>query len=99
LPAAYSGIAASFLLAISRAVGETMAGAIAAGQNPTLSINPFQSIQSMTTFIVSVGAGDTETGSIEHKSLYAVALTLFCITLAMNFISQAVMRRYREVYQ
>jgi len=99
LPAAYSGIAAAFLLAISRAVGETMAVAIAAGQRPALTLNPLESIQTMTTYIVSVGSGDTETFGIEHKSLYAVALTLFCITLAMNFISQAVMRRFREVYQ
>jgi phosphate transport system permease protein len=99
VPAAFSGIAASFLLAISRAVGETMAVAIAAGANPTLSLNPLRSIQSMTAFIVSVGSGDTEAGSTEYKSLYAVALTLFCITLAMNVVSQAIMRRFREVYQ
>ncbi len=99
LPAAFSGIVASFLLAISRAVGETMAVAIAAGYTPSLTLNPFRSVETMTAFIVNVYQGDTPVGSIEYKSLYAVALTLFSITLGMNFLSQAVMRRFREVYQ
>lgn len=99
MPAACSGIVASFLLAISRAVGETMAVTIAAGQTPALTLNPFRSIETMTAFIVNVSLGDTPVGSIEFKSLYAVALTLFCITLAMNVVSQSVRRRFREVYQ
>lgn len=99
LPAAISGIIASFLLAVSRAVGETMAVAMAVGQSPNLTWNPLLSMQTMTSFIVNISMGDTPTGSIEYKSLYAVGLTLFCMTLAMNIISQRVMRRYREVYQ
>jgi phosphate transport system permease protein len=99
VPAAFSGIVAAFLLAISRAVGETMAVAIAAGQSPTLTLNPLESIQSMTAYVVSVTQGDAPTGTIEYKSLYAVALTLFVITLAMNVVAQFVLRRYREVYE
>jgi phosphate transport system permease protein len=99
LPAAISGIIASFLLAVSRAIGETMAVAMAVGQRPNLSWNPLESMQTMTGFIVNISLGDTPTGSIEYKSLYAVGLTLFAMTLGMNIISQRVMRRYREVYQ
>jgi phosphate transport system permease protein len=99
LPAASSGIVASFLLAISRAVGETMAVSIAAGMTPALTMNPFRSVQTMTSYIVNVSLGDTPAGSIGYQSLYAIALTLFCITLAMNILSQAVLRRFREVYE
>jgi phosphate transport system permease protein len=99
LPAAVSGILASFLLAVSRAVGETMAVTIAAGQTPSLTLNPFRSVETMTAYIVNVSLGDTPAGSIEYKSLYAIAMALFCITLAMNVVSLAVMRRFREVYE
>lgn len=99
VPAAFSGVVASFLLAISRAVGETMAVTIAAGQTPDLTFNAFRSVETMTAFIVNVSLGDTPAGSIEYKSLYAVALTLFCMTLVMNIIAQSILRRYREVYQ
>ncbi len=99
VPAALSGILASFLLAISRAVGETMAVAIAAGQSPTMTLNPFQSVETMTAFIVNVSFGDKPQGSLEWKSLFAVAMTLFVMTLAMNVVSQMIMRRFREVYQ
>lgn len=99
IPAAISGIIASVLLAVSRAIGETMAVTIASGQSPTLTFNPLQSIQTMTAYMVNVSLGDTPVGSIEYKSLYAVGLTLFCITLLMNILSQWVMRRFREVYQ
>jgi phosphate transport system permease protein len=99
LPAAISGIVASFILAISRAVGETMAVMMAGGNTPKLTLNPLNGIQTMTSFIASISMGETPTGSIEYKSLYAVGLSLFCITLIMNIISQRVMRRYREVYQ
>lgn len=99
LPAASSGIVASFLLAVSRAVGETMAVTIAAGQTPSLTMNPFRSVQTMTSYIVNVSLGDTPVGSMGYKSLYAIALTLFCITLTMNILSQIVLRRFREVYE
>ncbi|WP_437191502.1 phosphate ABC transporter permease subunit PstC [Planctomicrobium sp. SH527] len=99
VPAATSGIIASFLLAISRAIGETMAVVIAAGQSPVITMNPLKSIQTMTAFMVNISLGDTPAGSIEYKSLYAVGLTLFFMTLAMNVLSQWWMRRFREVYQ
>jgi phosphate transport system permease protein len=99
VPSALSGILASFLLALSRAIGETMAVAIASGQRPQLTINPLVQIQTMTSFIVNVMKGDAAIGSVEHQSLYAVALVLFLITLGMNFVSQLILRRYREVYQ
>jgi phosphate transport system permease protein len=99
VPAAFSGIIASFLLALSRAIGETMAVAIACGSSPVLTANPLKSVQTMTSFIVSMAMGDVPAGTIEYKSLYAVAFWLFFITLVMNIVSQWVMRRYREVYQ
>lgn len=98
VPAATSGIVASFLLAISRAIGETMAVVIAAGNSPVLTLNPLRSIQTMSAFMVNISLGDTPAGSIEYKSLYAVGLTLFCFTLVMNIIAQRVMHRFREVY-
>lgn len=98
VPAALSGIVAAFLLALSRAIGETMLVAIAAGNSPKLTLNPLSSIQTMTTFIVNTTKGDTPSGTIEYKSLYAVALCLFAMTFIMNVISHQVMRRYREVY-
>lgn len=99
VPAALSGIIASFLLAIARAIGETMAVTIAAGLKTTTSLNPLDSSQTMTGFIANISGGDTEVGSIEYKSLYAVAITLFFATLAMNILSQWVLKRFREVYQ
>lgn len=99
LPAAVSGIIASFLLAISRAIGETMAVAMAGPNVPRFTLNPLTGGQTMTSFIANMSMGETPIGSIEYKSLYAVGLCLFCITLSMNVISQWVMRRYREAYQ
>jgi phosphate transport system permease protein len=98
LPAAFSGIVAAFLLAISRAIGETMAVAMCCGVSPNLTANPLSSIQTMTSFIVNISLGEAAAGSKEYKSLYAVALTLFVLTLLMNIVSQSVMRRFREVY-
>ena len=100
VPAAFSGIMAACLLAISRAIGETMAVVIAGGQNTSgLSVNPLREVFTMTSYIVNVSSSDVEAGSLEYKSLYAVALTLFCMTLTMNILSQWIMRRFRETYQ
>lgn len=99
LPAAVSGILASFILAISRAIGETMAVAMAGPQLPRLTLNPLTGGQTMTSFIANISMGETPIGTVEYKSLYAVGLCLFCITLTMNVVSQWVMRRYREAYQ
>ena len=99
VPAAVSGIVASFVLAISRAVGETMIVLIAAGQQPNLTFNPQRAVETMTAFIAATGNGDVPTGSIEYKTIFAVGLTLFVITLVMNVISIRLVRRYREVYE
>ncbi len=99
VPAALSGIVASFILAISRAIGETMAVTLAAGATPKLTANPLESIQTMTAYIVQVSLGDTPFGTIEYKTIFAVALLLFSITLAMNIVSRFVLRRFREVYE
>jgi phosphate transport system permease protein len=99
VPAALSGIVASFILAISRAIGETMAVTIAAGNLPNLTLNPLESIQTMTAYIVQVSRGDTPQGTIVYQTLFAVGMTLFLITLAMNVMSQWVLSRFREEYE
>lgn len=98
LPAALSGIVASIILALSRAVGETMIVAIAAGQNPTFTFNPFVSVETMTAYIVQVSLGDTPAGSLAYKTIFAVGATLFLLTFVMNLISFWFVRRFREVY-
>jgi phosphate transport system permease protein len=98
VPAAISGIIASFVLAISRAVGETMIVLIAAGQLAILSFDPRETMETMTAFIGATGNGDLPTGSIEYKTIFAVGLTLFVITFVMNVISIRLVRKYREVY-
>lgn len=99
VPAALSGIVASFVLAISRAVGETMIVLIAAGGTPNLSLNPSEAMQTMTAFIASAGLGDQPTGSTGYKTIFAVGALLFIGTLFMNAISIRLVRRYREVYE
>ena len=99
VPSALSGVLASFILAISRAVGETMAVSIAAGNTPRLTLNPLESIQTMTAYIVQASLGDTPQGTIAFESLFAVGFTLFVVTLGMNVVSQWIMGRYREQYQ
>ncbi len=98
LPAALSGVTASFILAISRAVGETMAVVLAAGSRAQITLNPLTSVETMTAYIVAVTNGEASEGSSESLSLFAVALSLFAITLLLNLISGLVLRRYREVY-
>ncbi len=98
-PAALSGIVASIILAVSRAVGETMIVLIAAGNTPNLTFSPVQSIQAMTAFIGTTATGDIPTGSTIYKTVFAVALLLFVATFAMNMLSTRLVRRYREVYE
>lgn len=98
VPAGLSGVMASFLLAISRAIGETMAVTLAAGQTPNLSFSMLESIQTMTAYIVQVSLGDTPSGGIAYQTLFAVATMLFFITLLINVVSQWILGRFREVY-
>ena len=97
-PAALSGIVASFILAISRAIGETMAVVLAAGMTPNLTFDVRESIQTLTAYIVQVSLGDTPFGSIEYQSIFAVGLLLFVVTLVMNIFGLWFLRRYREEY-
>lgn len=99
IPAAMSGIVASFLLAFARAVGETMAVTIAAGSTPSLNWDYLAGIQTMTAFIVQISMGDTPAGSIEYYTIYAIGLTLFLMTFLFNFAATAIIRRFRDVYQ
>ena len=97
-PAALSGVMASIILALSRAIGETMVVVLAVGTSPKLTLNPLESTQTMTAFIAQISAGDTPQGSIQFKSLFAVALVLFGLTLLLNLISNRIVARYRNIY-
>ncbi|UXU65359.1 phosphate ABC transporter permease subunit PstC [Staphylococcus agnetis] len=98
IPAATSGIMASIVLAISRAIGETMIVSLAAGSSPSFDLDLTHSIQTMTAYIVQVSQGDATNGSDLYYSIYAVGFTLFIFTLIMNFISQWITKRFREEY-
>jgi len=97
-PAALSGFVASIMLAFARAVGETMAVTLAAGATPRLTLNPLESIQTMTSYIVQVSMGDTPAGTVEYQSIFAVGLVLFLMTLSTNMIGNWVVSRYRQKY-
>ena len=99
LPAALSGIAAACILATSRAIGETMIVAIAAGAGPNITFNPFRAAETMTGHIVRISGGDLSYDSLDYNSLFAIGLVLFCMTLALNIISQRVVKRFREEYE
>lgn len=99
VPAAFSGIIAAFVLGISRAIGETMIVAIAAGLQPNLSLNVLDGMQTMTSFIAAAGSGDQPTGSIGYKTIFAVGSLLFVMTFLMNMFSIRLVRKYREVYE
>ncbi len=99
LPAALSGIGAAVILGISRAIGETMIVAVAAGSGPNFTLNPFEAAETMTGNIARISGGDLSYGSIDYTSLFAIALMLFLVTLVLNLISQYVVRRFREQYE
>jgi len=98
VPAAFSGISAAAILAVSRAIGETMIVTIAAGQQPRLTGNPFVPIETMTAYIVQVSLGDTPAGTIEYQTIFAVGMLLFVSTFALNMVSQWLRERLREEY-
>lgn len=99
VPAALSGITAAFVVAISRAIGETMVVAIAAGAGPKFTFNPFESAETMTGHIVRISGGDLSYDSIDYNSIFAIGLLLFLITLVLNIISRVIVGRFREVYE
>ena len=99
VPAALSGIVAAFIIGISRAVGETMIVALAAGAGPNLTFNPFKAAETITGHIARISGGDISYASIQYESIFALGLVLFVVTLALNLISKAVISRFREAYQ
>jgi phosphate transport system permease protein len=99
VPAALSGITAAIVVGISRAVGETMIVALAAGAGPNFTLNPFKAAETMTGHIVRISGGDLSYGSIDYDSIFAIGLMLFFMTLVLNIISGYIMRHFREVYE
>lgn len=99
LPAAFSGIAAAVIVGLSRAIGETMIVALAAGAGPNFTFNPFAAAETMTGHIVRISGGDLSYDSIDYNSIFAIGLLLFVITFTLNLISQRIVRRFREVYE
>jgi phosphate transport system permease protein len=99
VPAALSGIIAAFIIGISRAVGETMIVALAAGAGPNFTFNPFESAETMTGYIARISGGDVSYDTPDYNSIFAIGLLLFSVTLALNVISRALVARFREVYE
>jgi phosphate transport system permease protein len=99
VPAAFSGLSAAFIIGISRAIGETMIVALASGAGPNLTWNPFRPAETMTGYIVRISGGDVSYDSLDYNSIFALGLVLFGATLVLNFISQAIVRRFREIYE
>lgn len=99
VPAALSGIAAAFVVGMSRAVGETMIVSIAAGAGPNLTLNPFESAETMTGYMVRISGGDLSYDSVDYQSIFAIGLVVFSMTLILNIFSQRIVRRFREVYE
>jgi phosphate transport system permease protein len=98
VPASISGIVSAFVLAVSRAIGETMVVAIAAGASPKLTFNPFESVQTMTGYMVNVALGDIQHGTIMYKTVFAVGAVLFIITFIMNIIAKLIVKKVGEAY-
>lgn len=99
VPAALSGITAAFVVGISRAVGETMIVSIAAGAGPNLTLNPLESAETMTGYMVRISGGDLSYDSVDYQSIFAIGLVVFLMTLVLNVISQRIVRRFREAYE
>jgi phosphate transport system permease protein len=99
VPAAMSGVVAAVLLAFARAIGETMAGTVAAGMTAKLTLNPLESIQTLTAYIVQVSLGDTPAGTTEYQTIFACGMTLFIITLTINVLAHKTLKCFREVYE
>ena len=99
VPSASSGILVSIILGISRAIGETMIVAMAAGTKPQLTLNPLESVMTITTYMAETASGDVEFGSIRYKSIFAVGITLFIFTFFLNSISFYIKRRFHEKYE
>lgn len=99
VPAAFSGITASFVIAVSRAIGETMLVTIAAGKKPTFTFNPLVAIETMTAYIVQVSLGDTPSGTLAYRTIFAVGMVLFVSTFMLNILGDRLRRRFRERYE
>ncbi len=98
LPAAFSGLAAAFIVGLSRAIGETMIVALAAGAGPNFTLNPFKAAETITGYIVRISGGDVGYNTVDYNSIFALGLVLFIITLILNMISRRIVEKYREVY-
>jgi len=99
VPAGISGVAAAFIVGLSRAIGETMIVALAAGAGSALTANPFRSAETMTGYIVRISGGDLGYDTVDYNSIFAIGIVLFLITLALNIVSRRIVRRFREVYE